>query len=187
MLREYECPGGGTCACTHSGAACPCAGAVQSSARIALPAAAAPVPDPLLIVPCTQVRCLAADDALLVSGSSDHRIRVWDLRGNIETEAEGGGDLCKARPGGVSLAQRAVLAGGHSGPVTAVELTEGALFSGSWDYSVRWAGFRKSRACGLLQRGAKDATLFALPPDRMAGSGRLVRRVQLFSAAIRQA
>ena len=85
------------------------------------------------------VRCLAADDNLLVSGSSDHHIRASVLgaaaaAAAAEADWHSGGAAVSAK---ACLAQRTVLPGGHSGPVTALELTTEALFSGSWDYSVR--------------------------------------------------
>lgn len=121
------------------------------------------------------VRCIAIDDELLATGSSDHRIRVWRRQGldamyahsNLEDSTtdvatttttrnnihagEGQHDGEQERTDGVADpgltdtstfpfridGERAVLAGGHSGPVSALELSPTSLFSGSWDYSVR--------------------------------------------------
>lgn len=87
------------------------------------------------------VRCLALDDGLLATGCSDHRIRVWTPnKNNIEEEE------FPFRIDG----PRAVLSGGHSGPVSALEMCPTALFSGSWDYCVRvW-----DRTGGAEQHGS---------------------------------
>jgi hypothetical protein len=94
------------------------------------------------------VRCLALDGELLATGSSDHRIRVWRRAdaGGDESEGEGEGGAAGedgARRAGLPFAlggARAVLAGGHAGPVAALALAPACLVSGSWDYSVRvWA------------------------------------------------
>jgi hypothetical protein len=95
------------------------------------------------------VRCLALDEDLLATGSSDHRIRVWRRAdaGGDESEGEGEGDVAGeehgARRAGLPFTlggARAVLAGGHAGPVAALALAPTCLVSGSWDYSVRvWA------------------------------------------------
>ncbi|GAB4813626.1 hypothetical protein N2152v2_000672 [Parachlorella kessleri] len=89
------------------------------------------------------VRCLAADDSLLVSGSSDHHIRASPLGAAAGAAGETDWHSRAASGAKACLAQRTVLPGGHSGPVTALELTPDALFSGSWDYSVRvWSRSR---------------------------------------------
>jgi WD40 repeat protein len=63
------------------------------------------------------VWCLAAWGGLLVSGSFDQTVRVWDAA--------------------TGAAQRALA--GHAGPVSAlaVDAAGGRLFSGSWDGTVR--------------------------------------------------
>lgn len=84
------------------------------------------------------VRCVAADSDVLLTGSSDHRIRVWRRVVDVDIEEGGGGG--GRRPAGFPFqvdGTRAVLPGGHSGPVSALELAPTALFSGSWDYCVR--------------------------------------------------
>jgi WD40 repeat protein len=105
------------------------------------------------------VRTLAVDDSLLVTGSSDHRIRVWKPRRNTSAEDEednegqyANQDQQQQQQQQQHLAQhqrrqrdfpfdlggpRTVLAGGHTGPVTSLQLTPTVLFSGSWDYCVR--------------------------------------------------
>lgn len=141
------------------------------------------------------IRCLAMDDGLLATGSSDKHIRVWrrEDHGKDETQFEdddtrdGKDDAddcicddglqdttvsgsahqaCSTWYGGnvkydrtdrfvkqeksVSSfpfriqGERAVVQGGHAGPVSAFALTPMALFSGSWDYTVRVWGRRHS-------------------------------------------
>lgn len=54
------------------------------------------------------VRCLAADQRLLVSGSSDHKLRVW-----LGTKSKAGFDLTDP----IKLSRT-----GHTGPIAAVAL-----------------------------------------------------------------
>ena len=99
------------------------------------------------------VRCFASDSELLATGSSDHRIRVWrpfsDSEDNTHSNNEHASHAALGGPAATARARRArdfpfqvdgtrtVLAGGHSGPVSALELSPTAMFSGSWDYCVR--------------------------------------------------
>lgn len=104
------------------------------------------------------VRCLVFDDSLLATGSSDHRIRVWprwrEGNGDGGTENEDDSEdegVDRGNRGQLTRRQRqriddfpfrvdgprVVLAGGHAGPVSALQLCPTALFSGSWDYCVR--------------------------------------------------
>lgn len=97
------------------------------------------------------VRCLAMDTQLLATGSSDHRIRVWRPISDSTSNEEPGGSTLHAVGGAAGTARarrvgefpfavegtRTVLAGGHAGPVSALELAPTAMFSGSWDYCVR--------------------------------------------------
>ena len=138
------------------------------------------------------VRCLAVDEELLATGSSDHRIRVWRRKpspsstnrneeNDQEDEARRRGGASSSSAAAAALPKnddqgnddelktstapphhhhhshhqhrklgkiheefpfhlegaREVLPGGHSGPVSALELCSTTLFSGSWDYCVR--------------------------------------------------
>ncbi|KAL3152980.1 hypothetical protein ABBQ38_012009 [Trebouxia sp. C0009 RCD-2024] len=71
-----------------------------------------------------RVCCLAADESMLVSGSSDHKLRVW----LADRHSKAGFDLSDP----IKLGKN-----GHTGPVAAVELDNECIYSGSWDYSVR--------------------------------------------------
>lgn len=107
------------------------------------------------------VRAIALDDSILVTGSSDHRIRIWQNTNDIdqpgvrtrrrrscvvrddwdsfnydvldEDFADSGNVSCF--PFDVS-GDRTVLSG-HSGPVSCLSLAGNTLISGSWDYSIR--------------------------------------------------
>lgn len=70
------------------------------------------------------VRCLAVDEDMLISGSSDHKLRVW----LADRNSKAGFDLSDP----IRLVK-----GGHTGPVAAVALDGQCIYSGSWDYSVR--------------------------------------------------
>ncbi|KAL0026865.1 hypothetical protein WJX77_007746 [Trebouxia sp. C0004] len=70
------------------------------------------------------VRCLAVDEDVLVSGSSDHKLRVW--------LADRSSKACFDLSDPIRLVK-----GGHTGPVAAVALDGQCIYSGSWDYSVR--------------------------------------------------
>lgn len=89
------------------------------------------------------MRCVAADGALLASGSSDHAIRVWRASsgsgGNPSDGRGGGSGGTISAPAGMPFdlaGDRAVLEG-HAGPVSCLQLTPSLLASGSWDCSVR--------------------------------------------------
>ncbi|PRW44244.1 F-box WD-40 repeat-containing protein [Chlorella sorokiniana] len=84
------------------------------------------------------VRCVAADSALLASGSSDHAIRVWRV---ASSGSSGGGGHPSSSGSSSGLpfdlaGDRAVLEG-HTGPVSCLQLTPSLIASGSWDCSVR--------------------------------------------------
>ena len=110
------------------------------------------------------IRCVVMDENILVTGSSDGRIRVWkrhiknihhsnenirNCRENIDVcsrlaqNCGASSKLCLQRRKPVSFfpfnvqGERAVVQGGHSGPVSALAITPNLLFSGSWDYTVR--------------------------------------------------
>jgi WD40 repeat protein len=109
------------------------------------------------------VRCLALDDNLLATGSSDQRIRVWsrwreedriegsdeeDYHGDVDGVNNGNGNGIRGHQMTRQLQRmddfpfrvdgpRVVLSGGHTGPVSALQMCPTALFSGSWDYCVR--------------------------------------------------
>jgi WD40 repeat protein len=70
------------------------------------------------------VRCVASDSQLLVSGCSDGHLRAWrpsPATPHIFDIASSSGELLK----------------GHLGPVTSLTMDSGAVYSGSWDYTVR--------------------------------------------------
>ena len=49
------------------------------------------------------------------------------------------------------LAANTRLRGGHSGPVTVLELSDSALYSGSWDFTVRiWERGPELRCAAVL-------------------------------------
>lgn len=122
------------------------------------------------------VRSIALDDDVLVTGSTDHRVRVWrkkrgdhaasplrmrgDERQRLVRDDWGAmmmrdidGQICnvfsESKPHSrqslnsdfpfdiATNDDREVLVSGHSGPVSCLALTDAAIFSGSWDYSVR--------------------------------------------------
>jgi WD40 repeat protein len=91
------------------------------------------------------VRAVALDDGALASGGSDHAVRLWDASASSAAAAAageegafdpadrgggGGGPLFDLSAPGRPLA-------GHIGPVTSLSLTRAALYSGSWDTTVR--------------------------------------------------
>lgn len=96
------------------------------------------------------VRCLAYDDNLLATGSSDHRIRLWSpfLIDQQESEQPEDAGTRSVNEQPVRSSQnkvfsydiagpRQVLPGGHTGPVASMQLTDAALISGSWDYTLK--------------------------------------------------
>ncbi|KAL4428518.1 hypothetical protein ABPG75_002607 [Micractinium tetrahymenae] len=140
------------------------------------------------------VRCIAADDGLLASGSSDHRIRVWLASASAAAAgnrgASGGGSSRAASalpfdPAG----ERAVLAG-HAGPVSSVQLAPDVLISGSWDCTIRlwdrgslectqlvqtddWVGAMSLRAGTLAAACGKEVLIFRLAGGELHRAGSL--------------
>ncbi|KAI8466040.1 MAG: WD40-repeat-containing domain protein [Monoraphidium minutum] len=108
------------------------------------------------------VRAVALDDAALVSGGSDHVVRLWEAGGGggsssgddermDELECGGGGG-----GGGGALFDLASgpgrLLAGHIGPITSLSLSAAALYSGSWDTSVRVWRRADDWACAAVLR-----------------------------------
>jgi WD40 repeat protein len=113
------------------------------------------------------VRALCLDHDLAASGCSDNVVRLWhrssaeassaddvyeaeDMDAPADAVDGGAGGQYDASVGGGTVRSAAAASSccfnleatpqqlrGHIGPVTCLSLTEGALFSGSWDYSVR--------------------------------------------------
>lgn len=73
------------------------------------------------------VRSVVLDPRVLISGSTDHDLRLWK---SIEDAPE----PCQIFD--ISRAPDKVLTG-HIGPVSSLCLIDAALYSGSWDYTVR--------------------------------------------------
>ena len=94
------------------------------------------------------VRCLALDDALLVSGCTDSS--MWAFHAGDEGADAGGW----AWP--LFDLSRPHVVGGHSGPVSSLCLTEAALYSGSWDCTGGWVG---GVPRGGQRREPRDASL----------------------------
>lgn len=75
------------------------------------------------------VRAVAMDARAVISGCTDHLLRVWDARSE--------GDSAPAAAMFDLSVPADRLLRGHIGPVSSLCLTEAALYSGSWDYTVR--------------------------------------------------
>lgn len=148
------------------------------------------------------VRSLAVDDHLIASGSSDHQIRVW-RRGSgsegVDTGSGGSTDItgrqrsstpCDAADGTAnskgSLGRRAVVSGGHSGPVTSLELTPDALISGSWDCTVRVWDRSRLECRAALQLDDWVSSLAASGPHLCIGCGKEALVYSAGSGAWRQ-
>ncbi len=128
------------------------------------------------------MRCVAADGALLASGSSDHAIRVWRASsgsgGNPSDGRGGGSGGTISAPAGMPIdlaGDRAVLEG-HAGPVSCLQLTPSLLASGSWDCSVRlWD--RQSLECVAMVHAGELALLsmysvgLSCQPDAVISGG----------------
>lgn len=103
------------------------------------------------------VRCLAMDTGALVSGSSDHALRVWLAQAeashshhlspppsaSVDTSSGSVYDL-NVPLFNLSAADHTLLE--HKGPLSSCCLTDAALFSGSWDCTVR-AWSRETYEC----------------------------------------
>ncbi|KAG1664127.1 hypothetical protein FOA52_011950 [Chlamydomonas sp. UWO 241] len=81
------------------------------------------------------VRCVAVDDDTLVSGCTDGVLRMWHAGGAPTAAGEHGGAAAAAPL--FDLASPATLLRDHAGPVSSLCMTEAALYSGSWDCTVR--------------------------------------------------
>ena len=83
------------------------------------------------------VRCIAMDERVLVSGCADKSMRAWFP---ALSEDWDDGDLCFEEgrsPALFDLAAPHVSLPDHRGPVSSLCLTDSALYSGSWDCTVR--------------------------------------------------
>lgn len=101
------------------------------------------------------VRSVALDDHLLLSGGTDHAIRLFTSHTSHSTHGANGsssGGYSNAamrggpagRPSPFDLSQPHAILRDHSGPVSSLYLADHALYSGSWDCTGRFG-------CGPFQ------------------------------------
>jgi WD40 repeat protein len=78
------------------------------------------------------VRCVALDETMAVSGCADNDLRIW-----ASTWGSCGGDDTCSTSGGFDLSSPTLSIKEHTGPISSLCLTDQALYSGSWDCTVR--------------------------------------------------